>query len=157
MSVNPVIAMKDSSCRSLIRTGTVIGHVQDGISVDVSTMETCQQCAEGRGCGMGLVARRQRQCMVLKPDCRVDQYQIRYPLGSQVTFTVANHDLTSVALLVYALPLMFALLLSGGAAWLGVKEWFSAAIFFGALISGVVALRYRLRGRTERFRPRLVS
>ncbi|WP_249975459.1 SoxR reducing system RseC family protein [Vreelandella olivaria] len=149
--------MKDSSCRSLIRTGTVAGYVQDGISVDVSTMETCRQCAEGRGCGLGLVARRQRQHIVLKPDCSSDQYQIRYPLGEPVTFMLAKNGLTSVALLVYALPLMFALLLSGGAAWLGVKEWFSAAIFFGALISSVVALRYRLRGRTERFRPRLVS
>lgn len=149
--------MSGSACASLLRSGTVIGHTPQGITVDVSVMQACQQCAQGRGCGMGLVARRQHQRIVLKPPGLPEQYPADYPLGAQVTFTLSKDDVTLMALLVYALPLVLALSVSGGATWLGALEWQSAVIFFGVLLSGVSALKYLLRGRMERFRPRLVS
>lgn len=149
--------MSGSPCASLLRAGTVIGHTSQGITVDVSVMQTCQQCAQGRGCGMGLVARRQHQRIVLKPAGLPGQYRTDYPLGAQVTFTLSRDDVTLMALLVYALPLVLALSVSGGATWLGALEWQSAVIFFGVLLSGVSVLKYLLRGRMERFRPRLVS
>lgn len=150
--------MTDSCCPDLLRTGTVVGYVPlQGITVDVSVMANCEQCAKGRGCGMGLMARRQQQQLVVKPSCPPEQYEQRYPLGTSVTFSVPKNDLTAVALLVYTLPLLVALILSGSAAWAGASEWQSAAIFFGALISCTVALKYGMSGRTERFRPRLVS
>ncbi|PCF97315.1 SoxR reducing system RseC family protein [Vreelandella nigrificans] len=150
--------MVDDTCTSLLRAGTVVGHdPSQGITIDVSVSVACEQCAKGRGCGMGLIARRQQQYVVLKPDCSPEHYQQRYPLGTSVTFTVSRADLTAIALLVYTMPLLFALILSGVAVWLGAVEWQSAAIFFGALMCGVIALKYGLRGRTEHFRPRLVS
>lgn len=149
--------MNSSSCASLRRTGTVIGHVPQGIAVNVSVMEGCPQCAQGRGCGMGVLARRQQQHIVLKPDCPPERYLSRYPIGSPVTFILPQSDVTLMALLVYTLPLLMALLFSGGAAWLGTAEWLSAALFFSILISGIGVLKYLLRGRMERFRPRLVS
>lgn len=150
--------MNTSSCKVLLRTGTVVGYVSNqGIKVDVSVLKNCEQCAKGRGCGMGLVARHQQQQLVLKPDCSSDHYERCYPLGASVTFSLIKTDLTAIALLIYTLPLLAALTLSGAAVSAGVSEWQSVAIFFGALMSVAFALKYSLRGRTERFRPRLVS
>ncbi|UXZ55307.1 SoxR reducing system RseC family protein [Halomonas sp. 7T] len=150
--------MSNLSCAGLLRTGTVVGYMPpQGIKVDVSVEKTCEECAKGRGCGMGLIARRQQQQIVLKPDCPPEQYQQRYPIGASVTFSVFKADLTAVALLVYTLPLLVALLLSGVAVWVEASEWQTAAIFFGTLMCSAVALKYSLHGRMERFRPRLVS
>lgn len=150
--------MSDLSCTGLLRTGTVVGYMPpQGIKVDVSVEKSCEECAKGRGCGMGLIARRQQHQIILKPDCPPEHYQQRYPIGAFVRFSVFKADLTAVALLVYTLPLLVALLLSGVAVWVGASEWQTAAVFFGALMCSAAALKYSLHGRMERFRPRLVS
>ena len=146
-----------AACASLLRTGIVVGYTGDGLTVDVSLNAACQQCAEGRGCGMGLLARRQQQHITVYPKARVASGASAYPLGSQVTIALPKHDISYLALLVYALPLLAALLVSGGASLLGINEWLSVALFFSALICGVIVLKYLMRGRMERFRPRLVS
>lgn len=145
------------SCDALMRYGCVIGYTQHGLLVDVSIKEACQQCAQGRGCGMGILARQQRQRIEVTSSHPAPLLGERYPLGSQVTLSLERSDITLLALLIYALPLLMALLLSGCLAVSSVAEWVVPASFFATLLTGVVGLRYLLSGRTERFRPRLVS
>lgn len=144
-------------CDVLKRYGNVVGYTQHGLLVDVSIKEACQQCARGRGCGMGILARQQRQRIEVTSSHPVSLLGERYPLGTQVALSLERSDITLLALLIYALPLLMALLLSGCLAALSVTEWVVPASFFATLLIGVVGLKYLLSGRTERFRPRLVS
>lgn len=141
-------------CDALERTGYVVAHTADGLLVDVSMKEACRQCAQGRGCGMGVLARKARQQVeVIAPA----QCHEQYPPGASVTLILERSEITRLALLVYALPLLLALLVSAGVATFDVASWVVPASFFATLIVGLVGLRNLLSGRTERFRPRLVS
>ncbi|MGO2006849.1 SoxR reducing system RseC family protein [Vreelandella alkaliphila] len=148
--------MNTTDCNAIVRSGTVIAHSGAGIVVDVSSSVACQQCAEGRGCGAGLLARRQPRT-VIDPGGLPSQYSSLYPIGSSVSFTVTKSDVNILALLVYALPLLFAIIISGTASGVGARDGVCAMLFFSTLIGAVVILKYLLRGRVERFRPRLVS
>lgn len=106
---------------------------------------------------MGILARQQRQRIEVTSSHPVSLLGERYPLGTQVALSLERSDITLLALLIYALPLLMALLLSGCLAALSVTEWVVPASFFATLLIGVVGLKYLLSGRTERFRPRLVS
>ncbi|MBP5981096.1 MAG: SoxR reducing system RseC family protein [Halomonas sp.] len=145
------------SCDALTRYGSVIGYTRHGLLVDVSVKEACQQCAQGRGCGMGILARQQRQRIEVISPHPAPLLSERYPLGSQVMLSLERSDITLLALLIYALPLVVALLLAGCLAAVNVAEWAVPASFFVTLSIGLVGLRYLLSGRTERFRPQLVS
>ncbi|GGC82391.1 SoxR reducing system RseC family protein [Vreelandella lutescens] len=151
------MSMNASACGLLLRTGPVVGYSGGGVVVDVSLDATCQRCAQGRGCGMGLLARRQQQRITVFPSKALARVESAYPLGSQATIALPKHDMSLLACLVYALPLLMALLVAGVTSLLDVSEWHIATLFFSTLIGGVITLRYLMRGRMERFRPRLVS
>lgn len=144
-------------CSALYRTGRVTGHVEGRLVVDVSVASECDACAKGRGCGMGLLARRQHQRVEVRPECLESQLAERYPLGSAVTLTVERQAVGYLALLVYAAPMLLALVVSGAIARVAESQWISAGAFFGTLACALVALRFLMRGGMERFRPRLVS
>ncbi len=106
---------------------------------------------------MGILARQQRQRIEVISPHPAPLLSERYPLGSQVMLSLERSDITLLALLIYALPLVVALLLAGCLAAVNVAEWAVPASFFVTLSIGLVGLRYLLSGRTERFRPQLVS
>ncbi|WP_083005514.1 SoxR reducing system RseC family protein [Halomonas sp. GT] len=148
--------MNTTDCNAIVRSGTVIAHSEAGLVIDVTSNVACQKCAEGRGCGVGLLARRQPH-IVIVPGGLPSQYLSLYPIGSLVSFTVAKNDVNILAVLVYALPLLFAIIISGAASGGGANDWFCALLFFSTLIGSAIILKCLLRGRVERFRPRLVS
>ncbi len=80
-----------------------------------------------------------------------------YPLNSDVTIALPKRQMNYLTLLIYVIPLLLALLVAGAASLLDAREWLSVALFFSALMCSVLALKYLLRERMERFRPRLVS
>ena len=129
--------MSTTSCPSLLRTGTVVNYTERGLVVEISAQENCEQCAQGRGCGVGLLEQ-------------------RYPLGHSVTISLPRASVTLLAFCVYALPLFIALLLAGVAPLVSAAVWFAPLMFFSALLIGAIGVKYLLRGRSERFRPRLV-
>lgn len=143
-----------SSCPSLLRTGTVADYTQHGLVVEIRPQERCEQCAQGRGCGVGLLSpqRRYRVAVAL-----ASKSQQAYPLGSHVTVSLPRASITLLAFFVYALPLLMALLLSGWASFMNAAFWLAPLIFFSALVFGVISAKYLLRGQRERFRPRLVN
>lgn len=143
-----------SSCPSLQRTGTVANYTQHGLVVEMRPQGRCEQCAQGRGCGVGLLSpqRSHRVAVAL-----VGKSQQAYPLGSHVTVSLPRASITLLAFFVYALPLLIALLLSGLASFMSTAVWLAPLVFFSALIGGGIIAKCLLRGRRERFRPRLVN
>jgi sigma-E factor negative regulatory protein RseC len=87
-----------------------------------------------------------------------DALDVRFPLGSQVCIRMPRRSLTRLALWVYALPLLVAMISVG---LLSVAEmtsqWNAPMLFFVTLIAAVVALRVKNRRDAERFRPYLVN
>ena len=106
---------------------------------------------------MGLLARRQQQRItVFTPKIQPGDAPA-YPLGTRVTIALPKQEMSLLALIIYALPLLAALLAAGVLSLFTVSDWLIAALFFSTLLCGVITLKYLLRGRMERFRPRLVS
>lgn len=141
----------------LLRTGTIIDHTNQGVIVEVASQEGCEQCAQGRGCGVGLLARQrsQRIAIVLPP--QTSNTARHYPLGSQVTISLPRASVTLLAFCVYGLPLLLALLLSGMAPLVSTTIWLAPLVFFITLVGGALSIKCLMRGRGERFRPRLVN
>ena len=123
----------------------------------MSVQQSCEQCAQGRGCGVGLLARRRNQRIAVAFPSYAHGREHSYPLGTNVTISLPRASITLLAFCVYALPLLGALLLSGWVSLLGSVLWLAPLTFFIALVGGAISVRYLLHGRRERFRPRLVS
>ncbi|WP_235042086.1 SoxR reducing system RseC family protein [Vreelandella profundi] len=152
----------ETTCASLLRVATIVAHANYGLVVEVAAQQGCEQCAKGRGCGVGLLARQRSQqlVVVLSREAPVDTDQSIeqcYPLGQQVTISLPRTSVTLLAFFVYALPLVAALLLAGLAPFVSSAQWLAPLVFFAALVAGAISMKVLLRERSERFRPRLVS
>ncbi|MDQ7731579.1 SoxR reducing system RseC family protein [Halomonas sp. SpR1] len=142
---------------SLHRTGTVVDHGGQGVIVEISAQQGCEQCAQGRGCGGRLLARQRSQRVAVALPPKTSNAEQNYPLGSQVTISLPRASVTLLAFCVYGLPLMLALLLSGMLSLVSTMSWLAPLSFFIALVGGSLGIKYLMRGRGERFRPRLVN
>lgn len=149
--------MLPSSCSALLRTGNVVDYCSQGLVVEIVAQQNCEQCAKGRGCGLGLLAPRQRQCVVVNLPSSVSSPEHSYPRGQTVTISLPRASITLLAFCIYALPLLMALVLSGLASLWSDERWLGPLMFFVALVVGAISVKYLLRGQSERFRPRLVS
>lgn len=159
--------MTTTPCRPLQRTpllrmGTVIDYSPSGdasqcLIVEISAQQGCEQCAQGRGCGVGLLAPRRRQRIAVALPANAHNAKQGYPLGAPVTISLPRASVTLLAFCIYALPLFVALLLSGLAAQVSATIWLAPLVFFIALGGGVLSVKYLMHGRGEHFRPRLVS
>lgn len=145
------------SCAALLRTGSVVDYTAHGLVVEISAQESCEQCAKGRGCGLGLLSRRRTQRVAITVPNKLAKVEQHYPIGSHVTISLPRTSITLLAFCIYALPLIAALLLSGLASLLSNAVWLAPLTFFVTLVSGAVSVKYLLRGQSERFRPSLVS
>ncbi|RBI69446.1 Fis family transcriptional regulator [Vreelandella sulfidaeris] len=149
--------MASAYCASLLRKGIIVDYAPRHLIVEISSQENCEQCAQGRGCGVGLLARRRSQRIAVALPVKAHGIEECYPLGNQVTISLPRASVTLLAFFVYALPLMLALLLSGIASFVSSMIWLAPLIFFIALGGGALGVKCLLHGRRERFRPRLVS
>ncbi|NYS76309.1 SoxR reducing system RseC family protein [Halomonas glaciei] len=149
--------MAPTACSSLLRTGTVVGFKPQHLIVEMSARGNCEQCAQGRGCGLGLLARRHNQHIAIAIPESARDIEQRYPLGDLVTISLPSASVTLLAFFVYGLPLLLALLLSGLVSRVSASIWLPPLIFFIALVGGALSINYLMRGRGERFRPRLVN
>lgn len=154
--------ISSSSCdalsdTSLHRAGTVVDHDGQSVIVEISAQQNCEQCAQGRGCGGRLLARQRSQRIAVTLPPRASNAERNYPLGSQVTVSLPRASVTLLAFCVYGLPLMLALLLSGTLSFVSTMSWLAPLSFFIALVGGTLGIKYLMRGRGERFRPRLVN
>ena len=141
----------------LIRSGTVVDYAKQGLVVESSAQDSCEQCAQGRGCGVGLLARQRSQRIAIALPSATNNDDRNYPLGSQVTISLPRGSVTLLAFCVYGLPLLFALLLSGMVSLVSTSILLAPLSFFIALMGGALSIKCLMRGRGERFRPRLVN
>ncbi|MBL1268906.1 MAG: SoxR reducing system RseC family protein [Halomonas sp.] len=141
----------------LLRTGTIVDHTKQGVIVEVVAQEGCEQCAQGRGCGVGLLVRQRSQRIAIVLPSETDNVERNYPLGSQVTISLPRASVTLLAFGVYGLPLLLALLLSGMVSLASNTIWLAPLSFFIALMAAALSIKYLMRERGERFRPRLVN
>lgn len=154
-----------STCSSLLRTGTIVGHAPQYLIIEISAQESCEQCAQGRGCGLGLLSRRRAMQVAVKlpadsndTDLNSSRYpSLRYSQGSLVTISLPRTSITQLAFFVYGLPLLLALLLSGLVALVSNTVWLAPLSFFFALVVSALTIKCLMSGRGERFRPRLVN
>lgn len=149
--------MASAPCASLLRTGTVVDYAPQGIVVEISAQQSCEPCAQGKGCGMGLLVRRQYQRITISLPSGLHRKEQRYPLGCQVTISLPRASVTRLAVYIYALPLLLALCLAGITSQVSELTWLAPLAFFISLLGGAQGIKYLLRERGERFRPRLVS
>ena len=123
--------------------------------VEVSTAEFCQRCADGKGCGAGLLGRssQSRQILVDVPA------RMHIAVGDQVAISLAPKNVLSAAGIVYGWPLLGATLgvTLAYAASLGDPAAAGSALM--GLAAGAIGARYRLRGDgcLRRFMPRIVA
>ncbi|CEP36538.1 MULTISPECIES: SoxR reducing system RseC family protein [Halomonadaceae] len=146
----------------LLRMGTTVdyfpfGCAPRGLIVEISAQQGCEQCAQGRGCGIGLLARQRSQRIAVTLPPNVHSAEQSYPLGSQVTISLPRASVTLLAFCVYGLPLLLALLLSGLVSFVSTAIWLAPLVFFIALAGGALSIKCLMRERGERFRPRLVN
>lgn len=145
------------TCSSLLRTGTIVGHASQYLIIEISAQESCEQCAQGRGCGLGLLARRRAQQVAVDLPAKADDIEPAYPLGTVVTISLPRASVTLLAFFVYGLPLVLALLLSGLVTLVSSTAWLAPLTFFIALVVSALSIKCLMSGRGERFRPRLVN
>lgn len=160
----PPSALCTTTAGMVYRDATVVGYTQTGLRVDVEPFTGCERCQKGGGCGAGL-ARRSRQWQVDVPVSRDrvkslerSGLRVAFPLGSCVCISMPRRSLAYLALWVYALPLVAAILSVGVLSATGMaSDWRAPTLFFVTLTVSIVALRFKNRRYGERFRPRLVN
>ena len=111
---------------------TVTGYSGDRLVVAAERRPACGRCLDGRGCGMGLLARRSD----LPVSLTLEAPEPRPAIGSSIRL-VASPGVLSAALLGYGLPL-------AGVLAAAASGPLAAAL---GLAAGIVAARTLARGR----------
>ena len=123
--------------------------------VEVDASVTCKRCAEGKGCGAGLLGAKTGQRRV---DAIVDGGLV-VSEGDEVRIELSPSNLLQASTIVYGLPLTGAIAGAAVSYFIGLGELFGAATAFGGLVIGIVAARRRLRETDclRKFTPTIVE
>ena len=89
--------MASAYCASLLREGIIVDYAPRHLIVEISSQENCEQCAQGRGCGVGLLARRRSQRIAVALPVKAHGIEECYPLGNQVTISLPRASVTLLA------------------------------------------------------------
>lgn len=111
------------------------------VVVEVEATVACRRCAEGKGCGAGLLngPPRDRQVSAVL----VDGLDVRD--GDRVSLDLAPRHLLRAATIVYGFPLAAAILAALVAFGLGLGDLVAAVCALLGIAAGVVLARLRLR------------
>jgi sigma-E factor negative regulatory protein RseC len=123
--------------------------------VEVDASIICPRCAEGKGCGAGLLGRTsgsQRVDALVTSDLKVRE-------GDEVRIELASGNLLRAATIVYGLPLAGAVLGAAIAYFSGLSELYAAMAALGGTVAGLMVARLRLRrsGCFRQFTPTIVE
>ncbi len=136
--------------------GTVISIASDARSavVEVDAAVACARCAEGRGCGAGIVAssERKRQVIVAIPS------GADIARGDVVHLLLEPRDVLAAASTVYGWPLLGAACGAMLAYAASLDDMAAAASTLGGLGGAALLARLRLRqkGCLRQFTPRIL-
>ena len=123
--------------------------------IDVDATVQCKRCAEGKGCGAGLfgttVATRQVEALV-REDITVGE-------GDEVRIELEPRNLLKASLIVYGLPLGFAVATAALAYLAGLGDLSAAVAALGGVAGGLLVARSQVRksGCLREFTPTVVE
>ncbi|MGB5576097.1 MAG: SoxR reducing system RseC family protein [Woeseiaceae bacterium] len=123
--------------------------------VEVDASVSCARCAEGKGCGAGLLGR-------TSGSRRIDALiagGLTVGEGDDVRIELAPSNLLRASMIVYGLPLSGALLGAALAYFVGLGELYAATASIGGILAGLVLARLRLRKTSclRQFTPTIVE
>ncbi|MBT8090884.1 MAG: SoxR reducing system RseC family protein [Gammaproteobacteria bacterium] len=123
--------------------------------VEVDASVSCARCAEGKGCGAGLLGR-------TSGSRRVDALVatgLTVREGDEVRIELAPSNLLQASMIVYGLPLAGAILGAGFAYIAGIGELNAAMAALGGILAGLIVARLRLKqdGCLRQFTPTVVE
>jgi sigma-E factor negative regulatory protein RseC len=131
------------------------GHDAGNVVVEVEATVVCQRCADGKGCGAGLLggAPKDRQVNAVV----IDGLQVRR--GDQVSLDLSPRNLLHAAATVYGLPLLVAVVAALIAFGLGLGDLVAALFTLLGVVVGLLLARIRLRTARclRRFTPVVVE
>lgn len=108
--------------------------------VEVDAAFSCARCAEGKGCGAGLLGR-------TTGSRRVDALiggGLTVREGDEVRIELAPSNLLQASMIVYGLPLSGAVLGAAVAYLAGLGELYAAMAALGGILAGLTVARLRL-------------
>lgn len=123
--------------------------------VEVDASINCARCAEGKGCGAGLLGRTSGSRRV---DALITS-GLKVREGDEVRIELAPGNLLQASMIVYGLPLAGAVLGAGVAYFSGLGELYAAMAALGGILAGLMVARLRLRrsGCFRQFTPTIVE
>ena len=123
--------------------------------VEVDASVSCARCAEGKGCGAGLLGR-------TSGSRRVDALianGLTVGEGDEVRIELAPSNLLQASMIVYGLPLSGAVLGAALAYFVGLGELYAATAALGGILAGLMLARLRLQKTSclRQFTPTIVE
>ncbi|MGI9237196.1 MAG: SoxR reducing system RseC family protein [Woeseiaceae bacterium] len=123
--------------------------------VEVDAIVQCARCAQGRGCGAGLLggsSGSRRIEALISADLTIGA-------GDEVRIELAPSDLLRASLIVYGAPLFGAVVGALAAYSAGLGDLYAALAAIAGIVSGLLLARTRLRktGCLRRFTPTVVE
>lgn len=123
--------------------------------VEVDASVTCARCAQGKGCGAGLLGANtgsRRVDALIGAGLTVRE-------GDEVRIELAPSDLLRASAIVYGLPLSGAILGASLAYLSGLGEIYTALTALGGILAGLAVARVRLRKASclRQFTPTIVE
>jgi sigma-E factor negative regulatory protein RseC len=123
--------------------------------VEVNAVVECARCAEGKGCGAGLLgssAGNRRVNALISPDLNVRA-------GDEVSIELAPKNLLHASLIVYGGPLSGAIVAALIAYAAGLSDSYAALAAIAGLSAGLLLARRYLRSARclRRFTPMVVA
>ncbi|MGI9236697.1 MAG: SoxR reducing system RseC family protein [Woeseiaceae bacterium] len=131
------------------------GETQPQALVEIDAIVQCARCAEGRGCGAGLLGS--------PPGSRRIEALVSTGLtigaGDEVRIELAPSDLLRASLIVYGTPLFGAVVGALAAYAIGLGDLHAVLAAMAGIVSGLLLARTRLRksGCLRRFTPTVVE
>ena len=135
--------------------GRILDLIRDGDGVraliEVEAEAVCPRCAEGRGCGAGILSGAGR---VRRVEARIPR-GLDVVVGDVVRVVLAPEQMFRAAMIVYGIPLAGAALGALGAYQLGLGDAGAALLALAGLAAGLSIGKSRLRRRDclARFTP----
>lgn len=123
--------------------GRILSIQPDGTRaiVEVETTNFCARCSTGKGCGAGLFGNDRGPRQFDAPV--IGRLELR--AGDEVRIELAPQSVLHAALIVYGVPLVAALLMSGVAYLVGMSDWGAVLTVLVGIAAGAYIGRQRLR------------
>lgn len=133
----------------ILETGRIVAVESDSLWVETIQASTCNTCRAEQGCGQRLMVKLSGHTSYLRVLLQGRNAE-QYHLGDQVNIGVPEAVVANGSLIVYLVPLLFMMAVSGLAHWQLTQEPVTiAAALVGLLLGGLVVRLHAYRIRND--------